>query len=573
MLIGKDHTLSGRKKFRPLLTTQLSIYIAAMSYKKIGRRFRRTLSMAYIKSLKQVQDIPPVQPRIKQADGPVEAADGPVKAADGPVKAENNRVEVESDRLFLECFVKLYTDCQDKLDTRIPNLIKMANNMPPKDVDFQLYTNETCTEFHHLLLELLDRFNNTLDALTTLDKDEAAKDSDQGNKLFNRNVGDLHRYAYGLLRLSRGLAFQMHLENIKSSLVDPRRSAAGASIEEHDEEPDRELEEELEAIPRAGSDAEKALLESYIAWLRLVVGHFDAAEILARYVTSSHFQYSSISVDILLSPPTDSALLPWSQLFTHNFLPSTRTLYPTSNDEIFSFLEKGISMASKAKDAIHHVQNALRCWCPDQPDALKTRQFLQLLVGLVDKSIGDKQKSIGDKQKSIGDKRKIIGERDKIIGERDKIIGERDKIIGDKAKAIITSIRTWEGNHREHLADNYKIANDIKELRGVLGELSHHDLFFLNLEKKAFKGTLHCEACLASLLPAFTLDIPADDSKYKEIEILPMMQVEYSLSDLFLSSDPHFRFLVKIAFWAGDWSIKTLLPCMRHLSRDLNEES
>jgi len=242
-----------------------------------------------------------------------------------------------------------------------------------------------------------------------------------------------------------------------------------------------------------------------VAWLRLMVGHFDAVEILVRHVTSPIFPYKSISIDILVAPPTNSALLPWSQLFTsYKFLPKTGAIKPLSaitNDQIHNFLKEGISTASKVKDALDQVRNALKRWdAGPEPECRKTSRLLQPLA------------------MSTND------------------------IVREKAAVIITKIEGWKqccGSDNNRV----EISNEIKALHDALGELSDSNRFFLNLNNSLFIGTLHCEACLASLLPAFTRGIPTDDSKYKRIKILPNMQVEYPLSHLFLSSDPYFGFL------------------------------
>ena len=90
------------------------------------------------------------------------------------------------------------------LHTQIPNIIQIANNLPPEGQVFELYTDETRTEFHHLLLELLDRFEKALDALTAMDENnlKVANVSDQVVKQFKRNVTILHRNGYALLKLS-----------------------------------------------------------------------------------------------------------------------------------------------------------------------------------------------------------------------------------------------------------------------------------------------------------------------------------------------------------------------------------
>ncbi|KAF8952139.1 hypothetical protein BDZ97DRAFT_1745881 [Flammula alnicola] len=469
LLIGTDK--NSRQEFRSDLSTHLSRYTADMSYKKMARRFNnKNLSRPYIESLKRLKDIPLMsQPRRERSDN----------------GHRRERDEADSDRLFLEDFVKLFTNYPQLLTTSIPNLIEMANNMPRNDDDriFQLYTNETSTEFHNLLLELLDNFKNALDRLIALDKDQVTKGSVKAAQ-FSQNVGDLHRNGYALLRLSRGRAFQMHLENVGTLLEDPR-PIMGASIKEHDEE----LEAIQSVLPPKGSDGvEKALLKSYVAWLRLMVGHFDAVEILVRYVTLQHFPYDSISIDILVAPPTDSALLPWSELFTdYKFLPKTGAIKPLSsitNDDIKNFLLNGIFIASNVKDTAVHAQNALKGWRFPQPEYQKTYQALQNLATSIDKNVRE------------------------------------------KATIALEKIQEWKRLKDDHLKNALanEIAKEIKSLHGMSDELSDSDRFFLNLNNKLFTGTLHCEACLATLLPAFTRDIPTDDIKYKEIKILQEMQ-------------------------------------------------
>ena len=183
---------------------------------------------------------------------------------DQSVHYHRYQIETNSDRLFLEDFVTLSNIDHDLIRTQIPNILKLANNLPSKDKDFELYTDETSTEFHNLLLEILDRFKSTLDTLMAFDKDKAARESD----VFKKNVHNVHIYGYALLRLCRGRAFRTHLENIQTLLVDPRRLK---EIEEHDgnsKQHKEDLDEELVAIqsflPVEGSvDTGKSLLKSY----------------------------------------------------------------------------------------------------------------------------------------------------------------------------------------------------------------------------------------------------------------------------------------------------------------------
>jgi hypothetical protein len=476
-----DNTLKGGNQIEPGLSEWLSRYTVAVFREKMKRRFN--LSMPYIESLKQVKDIPRMSEPMPQPRDP------------------RGLGEVRSDQNFLQDFVMLYVG-RLGLDTTITNLKEMAKEMPtdgrPSNDDFQLYTNETRSEFHLLLLELLDRFGKALEELCCLDIDNP------GNaEKFKKIVGNVHRNGYALLRLSRGRAFQMHLENIKTLLEDPRRSESGTSFEGHDEEHDEELEAIQAVLPPKGSGGVgKSLSESYVAWLRLMVSRFDAVDILVPYVTSKQFPYNTISIDILLPPPTDSGLLPWSELFRdHKFLPEVGPigrLSITTNEEILAFLNVGISTAELRKQ----VSKLLKWW--DATSASEYPKKSQLLSQLAVST---------------------------------------DETVKNDAKAILAKFTKWvnlDASDKKRVDIGGEITDAIKALRDGLGELSDSDHFFLNLNNKTFKGTLHCEACLATLLPTFTQGIPPDDSKYKEIEILPRMQVpvEYRLFHLFLSSDP-----------------------------------
>ncbi|KIJ90290.1 hypothetical protein K443DRAFT_53923, partial [Laccaria amethystina LaAM-08-1] len=101
------------------------------------------------------------------------------------------------------------------------------------------------------------------------------------------------------------------------------------------------------------------LQKSYTAWLRLMVAHFDATEIVVRAMIK--LQFNMVSVTILVAPATDETLLPWRKLFSHPYLPN---INPGSDrdvpslDDICVFLEGGISRAKAAKYQLKLVENA-----------------------------------------------------------------------------------------------------------------------------------------------------------------------------------------------------------------------
>lgn len=182
---------------------------------------------------------------------------------DRSVHSHHYQNETASDLFFLKDFVILFNRDHDLIRTQISNILKLANNLASKDKDFELYTDETSTEFHNLLLEVLDRFKDALDALMALDNDKAIRESDH-HGIFNNNVHHIHVYGYALLRLYRGRAFQVHLDNIQTLLDSCRLN----EIEEHDRNGEEDLDEELKAmqsfLPVEGSvDTGKSLFKSY----------------------------------------------------------------------------------------------------------------------------------------------------------------------------------------------------------------------------------------------------------------------------------------------------------------------
>ena len=99
----------------------------------------------------------------------------------------------------------------------------------------------------------------------------------------------------------------------------------------------------------------------------------------------------------------------------------------------------------------------------------------------------------------------------------------QDSNIQLQVHAILTKISEWES--RVPLSRD--ILSIIKWLNTDLQKQCHSDRFFLTLETFLFKGTIHCEACLASLLPSFIEHSMSDSNKYKEMNVLSELKVEY----------------------------------------------
>ena len=92
----------------------------------------------------------------------------------------------------------------------------------------------------------------------------------------------------------------MHLENIGHLLKDPHHTSVGAATDNHIKEHDNARNEDQEEGFDGILPPQK--LKSYVAWLRLIVAHFDAVEIFTRFVEQDFPPYCSISIQVLVPP-------------------------------------------------------------------------------------------------------------------------------------------------------------------------------------------------------------------------------------------------------------------------------
>jgi hypothetical protein len=93
---------------------------------------------------------------------------------------------------------------------------------------------------------------------------------------------------------------------------------------------------------------------------------------------------------------------------------------------------------------------------------------------------------------------------------------------------MLEALRQWDKGKDKESAQ--KITSGIQGLYGRFFYIPAGTSFFTNLENLKFKGTMHCEACLASIIYNATRSVP-DDNKYAEV--LKQMAV-IMFSDLFL---------------------------------------
>ena len=247
-----------------------------------------------------------------------------------------SRGENESDWNFLVGFLD-FALRRKLFEMEIPEMAKLVNQVKGKTFDesqhLQLYSKTTYMEFHKVFVELLRFFSHELDALK---KHLNTWDPSHLNSALKRALF----IGFGLQRLARGSALQMHLRNIEGDLTDFHR-------DDCDEDPDERDEAFEEIHHSAWTRAAKrpARWKFYRDWLRTMLVHFDAIEVLATHASGQYFPYDYIKVRVFVPRrrQNDSNLLKWEKLL------ESPALFPggngPNNNDISEFLKKKFNPA------------------------------------------------------------------------------------------------------------------------------------------------------------------------------------------------------------------------------------
>jgi hypothetical protein len=200
--------------------------------------------------------------------------------------------ETSNDQVFLS---KLLPDIEPLLVNKIPNLM-MEGRHP-----HNLYTKETCTEFHLLLCELLEKFAEYLNDIQALQTQTSIV-----TVLVLDKLNLILRVGTTLRLMVRGAAIKKHLKVIENFLpdrLDLVKQKEGGGRDEDDK--DRE-DEEFVALH---SNKPLPRWKTCIDWLELMVIHFDAIQVLICFV--GHRSNKTINIAILSQCPPDARMLSW----------------------------------------------------------------------------------------------------------------------------------------------------------------------------------------------------------------------------------------------------------------------
>ncbi len=475
------------------LSSALYRYIIAMSFQKIQGRFQSPLSKHFMASIKAVEEL-----HIK----PPSEATWIDKSIEN---TEEHSQEGKHDYCLMTEYVHLAKDpeLEQLVKTSVTNLNSIDIPEPQTAADFSklvIYTDETYLEFHRLLKELLDRYEKATANLVRLDEERLLKTIDPNE--FATCILEAQLVGYALLKLSRGRAFRQHVENI-GHMLHPQAANKGApwsnpKVNKDNKKPENnkdngEDESNGEDEDRRDHDMDDATAAPHcVTWLRLMVAHLDAVDIILAFVGSTSFPYKSIQTTLLLSPLATLPLHPWKEVIMNTTYCSDPTsTSPVENSGIVKFLEDSMDLSIRLKQLSELASRVRQKWDVFQQcrTSAKAKSVIKSLQNLLQVTLED-----------------------------------ADAEYRKKINSAIKEMTALKG------APAMRLEKADLSIRLVVDEvypLHESNRFFCSLKELTSQGAIHCEATLASLINNNATDVSYRNGygNYVKPEFMEYMQV------------------------------------------------
>jgi hypothetical protein len=525
-------------------------YIVATSFRKMENRISNPKSLIFIEALSHIDP-----KSISFGDPVVETREG-----------SGINAETQDDIEFLEAIARAAEREPDAFKSGYDNLLRLAGMADRQH--FNLYNSDTCQEFHRLLVFLVTNYQKNLHLLV---------DSDRKPNMFQAAVGRVSWIGSMLEVLCGGVALPTHLKNIEDSLseqlsepkiihpadnikqwlhksmpegvphsafahvqgVEPCHepmSGGVASGLDNDAALDKlgqifavERDVEVEAVqPRVEPEGiqTRPMSKVFLAWFELMVVYFRATNIIISHLNSDHFP--GVSIKLLESPPDppeETSTLPWKELFDNRskWLPHEAGLdYPQSD--------------------------------------ITNERILNFLTGAAGPNLGQTAAAILKAKETWGTASALSTESKKTVALAIKPSLElvrASTVPGCSVPAELLSciIEKWVAGVIQPHADSLVIASITTHIERI----SENCSLFSQFTKKnlPFPGTVHCEACLASVLSQECLDNTASKEfkdVFQELQVGRPSSNPSPFVDLYPSM---------LGIWAPSRGIYAMLPNMQ----------
>jgi hypothetical protein len=274
----------------------LQEYVVAACFKKMLGRMEHKLSLPYIEAIASFSDF-----QFKETHYKPEMKERKMEWTFGNALVSLNKA--------------------GRIDTTITKLLSI---IPPPESDnyselVELYTKDTCQEYHMLLGELLRKFKRNLGELAKM----KLKKTGPTQSEFEIALRNVVYYGDALQMLAGGVAIQRHLQVIEDELIDFHHKRARDVANQAATPMLPDVEELIEANPENGDDEELQSVQPFANralpmwksakdWLKLMVVHFDATKIISGYYREA--KLNTLTIKILLGPKFDTTMLTWKGL-------------------------------------------------------------------------------------------------------------------------------------------------------------------------------------------------------------------------------------------------------------------
>lgn len=231
--------------------------------------------------------------------------------------------ELASDNTFLSKLPQLQTH----LGASITNLIQVSRTE-------NLYTAETCMDFHRILCELLSLFHTHLQELAAFQGQQGKAEEVHQKLVLVTQIGNVLRL------MSKGAAIKKHLKLVARYI--PDKVVQLTERGEVTADNNYMLEQEELMGLHTGQPSTQARLPApkwkiCNNWLELIIIYYDAIQIVSRFVTTHSID--DVDIKIITQSPPDQKMLTWRELLRcKSYFPS----HPNpslSSSELIKFLE------------------------------------------------------------------------------------------------------------------------------------------------------------------------------------------------------------------------------------------
>ena len=453
-------------------------YVISVSHPKIIRRFETESSQDYWKSFES-----------GKSDDILFSA---------TPKRAHRQVEVRNDLHFLGALKRGVIDYAEKFPS-IAKIVEELPNLERSGTTFDLFNSETCNEYHDLFIALVKQYKTLLEEIAT---------SVGEKKPFGDKLGPAVKTGHAILTMVEGRAFHLYLPTIVSKLsktlskcnrirAELRATSRGRGVKERSAEEqnteihgadkqgveERDVEEQdveeqdvkvgMTLWEEADAITPMAPWKVFKSWIMLMLVQFDATDALCTFVNLvPNLSSADVEVKIVYSPIISNKTIPLDVLLT-KYIPEAapnNSESPT-NAKLADFIKAAFTVKRQARC----ISSFRASWGPQHIPA--ATEFLQEILKEVAVENGSEDSEDGDGEVDRH-QRQIIAELSRDITN---LLPQPAQIVGD-----MICRKFWALGEALNLKER-------QERYGVKFA-----------DKQTFRGALHCEAGLASILDETT---------------------------------------------------------------------